>query len=287
LFSIIILTHNKADYTEQCLESLLRCEGDLEVIVIDNGSTDRTKTLLDEMRMRFQSRGQKLRAILNEQNVGCSTGRNQGLEASGGEYIVFMDNDIIVKDSDSLARLRAVLDSDPQIGIVGPKITYPFEPHLIQCAGAAISRSGRVQFRGRGEPRDDPRFNEQTDVQCLISACFMFPRSLYEEIGGLDEMFNPIHFEDFDFCYRARSKGYRCVYTPDVEVHHWESITSDGTPALPNTYLIIKHGLLFKKRWRHMFEHEDGPPDEETKWKKIEVPSLHGKRIIGEAKRRR
>jgi len=119
----------------------------------------------------------------------------------------------------------------------------------------------------------------QKDVQCLISACFMFPKSLYDTIGGLDEEFNPIEFEDFDFCYRARRKGYRVVYVPSVEIHHWESITSDGTASLPNTYLIIKHGMLFKKRWRHMFEKEDGPPDSETKWKKIEMPSLHGRRI--------
>jgi GT2 family glycosyltransferase len=106
----------------------------------------------------------------------------------------------------------------------------------------------------------------------------MFTRRLEEEIGGLDEAFNPIQYEDLDFCYRARAKGYRVVYVPEVEVHHWESITSDGTPTLPNRYLIIKHGLLFKKRWRHMFENENGPTEEETQWRRIEMPSLEGRR---------
>ncbi|MEW6354867.1 MAG: glycosyltransferase family 2 protein [Planctomycetota bacterium] len=279
-FSIVILSRDKADYTEACLTSLLTTTGaDYEVVVVDNGSRDRTLGLLESMKLKFSAARARLRVIAKGKNVGCCTGRNEGVAAAEGRYTVFLDNDTMVKDTDWLVRLRGVLDSDRAIKIVGPKITYPFEPHWIQCAGAAISRTGRVQFRGRGRPRETPEFNVQKDVQCLISACFMFPKSLYDEIGELDEAFNPIEFEDFDFCYRARSRGYRVVYTPSAEIHHWESITSDGTPSLPNTYLIIKHGMLFKERWRHMFEREDGPPDSETKWKKIEMPSLHGRRV--------
>ena len=96
--------------------------------------------------------------------------------------------------------------------------------------------------------------------------------------GGLDEAFNPIEFEDFDFCYRARAEGGRCIYEPGVEMHHWESITSQGTQALPNTYLIIKHGLLFKERWRHAFEREDGPADADCRWVPITMPGLNGER---------
>ena len=167
----------------------------------------------------------------------------------------------------------------PLVKMAGPKITYPFEPHWIQCAGAAVSPSGRIQFRGRGQPKDTPELNVQQEVQCLISACAMFEKSLWEEIGGLDEVFNPIEFEDLDFCYRARSKGYKILYVPSVEIYHWESVTSEGTAALPNTYLIVKHGVIFKKRWRHMFEMENGPSDEECKWKPIEMPGLDGTRV--------
>ena len=279
-FSIVILTHNKAAYTRKCLESILTSvDADVEVVVVDNGSTDETPALLDEMRSAYEQKGWALRAILNGRNVGCCTGRNQGIDAASGNYLVFLDNDIMVKDADWLLKLRAAIDEDARIKIVGPKIIYPFEPHWIQCAGVAISKTGRVQFRGRGEDRGDPRFNEGLDVQCLISACVMVEKSLIEEIGGFDEAFNPIEFEDFDLCYRARANGYRVLYTPDVEIYHWESITSEGTAALPNTYLIVKHGLEFKRRWRHMFEHENGPPDSECHWQKIEMPSLDGRRV--------
>ena len=277
--SIILLTHNKAIYTEQCLRSLLTTRpASFEAVVLDNGSTDETLALLDRLKPEFAAIGAVLHVIACGSNIGCCTARNRGIEAARGDTIVFLDNDTVIVDPAWLETLRAVLGRDTNTGIVGPKVCYPFEPYWIQCAGVGISRTGRVQFRGRGEPRDDPRFNRTEEVQALISACFMFPKSLTDEIGGLDEAFNPIQYEDLDFCYRARSKGYRVVYTHETEVHHWESITSDGTPVLHNEYLIIKHGMLFKKRWRHMFEHENGPSDEETKWKIITMPSLEGER---------
>jgi len=194
-----------------------------------------------------------------------------------GEYCVFLDNDVVAPDSGWAAGLIRALQEE-EAAIVGPKLTYPVPPHLIQCAGVGVSRNGRVQFRGRGEPRETAQYGRRRECQALISACMMFPGWLYEEIGGLDEAFDPIEFEDLDFCYRARAGGHRVIYEPAVEVHHWESVTSEGTVRLPNTYLIIKHGMLFKERWRHMFEREDGPPDEECRWKRIEVPSLEGKR---------
>jgi hypothetical protein len=63
-----------------------------------------------------------------------------------------------------------------------------------------------------------------------------------------------------------------------VEVYHWESITSEASRRLPNTYLIVKHGMLFKERWRHMFENEDGPSDESCRWTRITLPSFDGPR---------
>jgi len=277
--SVVILTHNKMRYTRACLRSLLRSRGvELEVLVVDNGSTDGTLQMLGELRGEFERRGMALHWRANGANVGCSTGRNQGLEMAGGAWCAFMDNDVICTDRDWAPKLLAVFAQEERVGLVGPKLVYPFPPHLIQCAGVGISRNGRVQFRGRGRPRHEPEFNRRRECQALISACMVFPRRLYEQIGGLDEAFNPIEYEDLDFCYRARERGWRAFYEPSVEFYHWESITSEGTAKLPNTYLIVKHGMLFKRRWRRMFEREDGPSDEECRWQKIEVPSLEGRR---------
>jgi GT2 family glycosyltransferase len=279
MVSVVVLAHNHAKYTRACLVSVLESQPlDLELIVIDNGSTDDTPQMLVEVAAIAESKGVACHIISPGKNVGCCTARNMGVEKASGDEVVFMDNDIQVPDPAWLEKLKAVLYSDDSIAIVGPKLCYPFAPHDIQCAGVGISKSGRVLFQGRGEARDAPEYEVQRDVQCLISACWIFRRSLYAEIGGLDEIYNPIQYEDFDLCYRARSHGHRVVYTPDPVIHHWESITSDGTPKLNNRYVIIKNGMRFKERWRSMFEHEDGPSDDETRWQFMDMPSPDGPR---------
>ena len=275
MFSIILLAHDKSEYTRRCLESILRAgvEG-VEIVFLDNGSTDDTPDVASEFAARWRQAGGRFVSLREPKNLGCSTARNLCMAAATGKYVVLLDNDTLIVDPQWLGKMAAVLEEAPENRIVGPKLCYPFEPHLIQCAGVAISKSGRVQFRGRGEPQDAPRFNRKEPVQALISACMMFDADLPREIGGLDEAFNPIQYEDLDFCYRARSRGWRVIYTPDPVVWHWESVTSEGTAALPNKYIVIKHGLLFKQRWRHVFEQEDGPPDAETVWRSIERPRL-------------
>ena len=273
--SVVTLTHNKLDWTRRCLPSLLAtADARWELVIVDNGSTDGTPAWVATFAETARAAGVPVKLIRNAGNIGCSTARNQGAAASTGARLVFIDNDVALRSRRWLAALGATLDADPAVGIVGPKLVYPVSPHPIQCAGVGISRSGRVLFRGRGEPRDDPRFQTRRDVQCLISACFMIRRDVFDEAGGFDEDFNPVEYEDFDLCYRARSRGHRVVYEPAVEMYHFESVTTAGTPALPNTGLIVRHGLLFKERWRHMFEQEQGPADQETTWRQLRIGKL-------------
>jgi O-antigen biosynthesis protein len=275
LVSIVTLTHNKLEVTRTCLPSLLG--GDFrpwELVVVDNGSTDGTRAWLEAFRGAAAKQGVEVSVLLNPGNIGCSTARNQGLAKARGGRVVFMDNDVALRSRGWLRRLRSVLDADAGAGLVGPKLVYPYEPFAIQCAGVGIARSGRVQFRGRGDPKDDPRYGVRQDVQCLISACFMGRTDVLRAAGGFDEAFNPVEYEDFDLCYRLRRKGLRMIYEPAVEMYHFESVTTAGTAALPNTYLIIKHGLQFKDRWRAIFEKEDGPPDSETAWRRIPARPL-------------
>ncbi|MBI3921837.1 MAG: glycosyltransferase family 2 protein [Armatimonadetes bacterium] len=270
-FSIIVLNHNKASYTRACLESLLLLNqsGDYEVVAVDNGSRDDTSRILFEGAKRFEAQGYAFQIIANETNVGAITGRNQAMEVARGQYFVFVDNDVMVKEADWLLRLKEKLEADPSVGIISPKLIFPWEPYLIECAGCGVSRTGRIQYRGRGAAREDPAFNVEREVQCLISACVMFPRKLVEEIGALDEAFSPVQYEDLDFCYRARSKGYHMLYTPEVEMYHFENTTTEGSVDINFRYVTIKNGLLFKQRWRHKFEHEEGPADDECAWKLI------------------
>lgn len=280
-YSVITLSHNKLKCTQRCLTALIvdsHCPDPWEMIVVDNGSTDGSKNWCNtELKALGKKHGVAVTVLHNNTNIGCSVARNQAINAASGRYLIFVDNDISPRTAAWMPKMRELLDSDAKIGMVGVKMVYPWTPHPIQCAGVGISRRGHVCFKGRGEPIDSPQHNRVIEVQCLISACLIIPAALLEEHGGFDEAFHPVQFEDFDLCYRLRAAGYRALYTPEVEMYHFESVTTQGTPAVRNQAVVIRNGLLFQKRWKHMFAEENGPPEEDCQWKQI--PSIAFKEI--------
>lgn len=271
--SIVVVHYNKLPYSRLCLESLLHSEpGPAQIVCVDNGSADGTvQYLKTDFPALAQAAGVAYELIANGSNVGACTARNQGLERVSQPLIAFCDNDLAVRSRNWLAVLQARLADDDRNGIVGPKLVYPFEPYRIECAGAAISRTGRVQYRGRGRDRLDPAFAVPCEVQCLISACWLMKREIPDTLGGLDEVFNPAQFEDFDLCYRARQAGWKVLYEPGAEMYHFENTTTSGSVDVKFRYVTIRNGLEFKRRWQHMFSQEDGPPDEACHWENLET----------------
>jgi len=274
--SLVIVSYNKRPYTALCLESLLEGEPRPDqVVVIDNGSQDGSVTYLREEYPPLAERaGVRFELIENDSNVGACTARNQGLRRAQGTFIGFLDNDTAIRTRSWLAILISVLREEERAGIVAPKLVFPFPPYGIEHAGAAISPEGRPKYLGRGCPRNDPAHNLRREVQCLISAAWLMKREVPDAIGGLDEVFNPAQFEDFDYCYRARQHGFRVLYEPTAELYHFENVTTDGSVDVNFRYVTIKNGLTFKKRWRHVFSQEPGPPASECEWVPLETQPL-------------
>jgi GT2 family glycosyltransferase len=273
--SILILAHNKSAYTRRCLESLPKSTlRPFEAVLVDNGSTDDTPALFDGWQKRAEAGGIAVRRLRLDSNAGAIHGRNAGMELMRGDYWVFLDNDAVVRSRRWLERLSAVLESDPAIGAVGPKLVYALPPHGIQCAGCDVTRGGRVIFRGRGEERLSGEFNVRRDCQTLISACWMMRADVAKKIGPLDERFSPVQFEDIDYCYRIREAGYRCVYEPSVEMYHFENVTTGRTAELNYPYLTVKNGMKFKEKWQHRYLSENGPDDAAWTWAKIPTITL-------------
>lgn len=273
--SVIIPMFNKSFYSKRCLAALMETtHRPLEIVAIDNGSTDETPAVLAEAGKAARAAGIELTVIANDTNRGASTARNQGLDAATGDYIAVMDNDIVIRRRSWAGTMLAALKERSDVGIVSPKIMFAFPPHLIQCAGAAVSPTGRVFFLGRGEPADTPQFNAPRELQAAISACWMMPASIPRQLGGFDEIYNPVQYEDIDFAYRVRQAGYKILYLPHVEMYHFENVTTGRSPTLNSTYLIIRNGMEFKRRWRSMYTEEGGPDDREFDWKKIEKVPL-------------
>lgn len=274
-YSVITLSHNKLACTRRCLSAILTDsvpDGTWELIVVDNGSTDGSAEWCDNALTALgRSRGVPVTVLHNPGNIGCSTARNQAIAAARGRHLIFIDNDVTPRTRRWMPILRKALSAFPGCGMVGAKMVYPWSPYPIQCAGVGISHRGHVCFLGRGAALDDPRFSRPEIVQCLISACLLIPADLIQRHGGFDEAFHPVQFEDFDLVYRLREAGHQAVYTPAAEMYHFESVTTQGTPTVRNAAVVVRNGLLFQKRWRHMFEREDGPSEEACRWLKVDA----------------
>lgn len=272
--SIILLAHNKAGYTERCLRGLsASAHRPLEIVAVDNGSTDSTPQLLDEQSGRLEGLGIEVQRLTFKENIGAVSGRNRAMERARGDYWVFLDNDVVPRSRRWVEELLAYLAAHPDVGAVAPKLVFPFAPFPIQCAGCEVSPTGKVSFLGRGEPRETPEFNCERECQALISACWMMPAAAAWKTGPLDEGFNPAQFEDIDYCYRLRSAGYRTVCLPAVEMYHFENVTTGGTESLNYRYITVKNGLRFKQKWEKRFASEGGRPDAEMPWR-TDLPTV-------------
>lgn len=273
LVSLVLLHCNKAAYSRACLRSLLlSSQRPLQVINVDNGSRDETPQVLADWEHQAREQSIEARTLSFNSNIGAILGRNEAMAQAAGQYIGFLDNDTLVSQRNWIEVLLGFLEENPRCGIVAPMLLFPFEPYPIECAGVGISRAGRVQYIGRGEPAES--LPQPFEAQALISAAWLMRRSLVDEIGVLDEAFSPVQYEDLDLCYRARAAGWSCCVEPRARLMHFEHTTTAGSEDINFRYVTAKNGLLFKKRWAGTFGREDGPSEAETAWRELEKKSI-------------
>jgi GT2 family glycosyltransferase len=219
--SVIVLNWNGAEDTSECLESLRKTAyPDCEVVVVDNASDG------DDVRALKQRFGDFIQTIENERNLGVGEGFNAGirhvLKTSSPEYVVIMNNDLVL-DPDCLSELVRAAETDERIGIVGPKI-YFSDRHgrkdVIWSAGGRVRWWGIKVHSQIGEGEDDsPKYQNERDVDWISGCVLMFRSSLAERIGLL----NPWYFighEDVEYCLKARRHGFRVVYVPSAVAWH-------------------------------------------------------------------
>lgn len=273
--SLILLHHNKAEYSRACLHSLLRStHRPLEIINVDNGSQDNTAQVLDEWESAAQKSEVQTKRLNFASNIGAVAGRNAALEIASGDFFGFLDNDMLLAQADWLERLLEFLRAPAhrKCGIVAPKLLFPWSPFAIECCGVGVSQQGRIQYLGRGEASED--WTQPFEVQCLISACWLMRREMVQEIGVLDEIYSPVQYEDLDFCYRARQAGWECFVQPQAQMYHFEHTTTAGSGDINFKYVTTKNGITFKKRWAAMFKNENGPQEAQTAWRELPKPAL-------------
>ena len=212
LTSIVILTHNRLEQTKKCVKSIRKHTPEVhEIIFVDNASTDSTvKWLHGQIR-----ENKNYRLMENKENVGVAKGRNQGIVASRGEYILLLDNDVVVSPG-CLSGMLACLNHAPDAGIIGPMTNSA--SGLQQVADESY-RSVEYLDKYAAKFKEQYR-HRQIDCRNIAGFCMLFKHTLVEKIGLLDERFGTGQFEDEDFCIRAALDDYRNYIAADVFVHH-------------------------------------------------------------------
>lgn len=245
LTSMIILTFNQLDYTRQCVESVFAyTRSPFELIIIDNGSTDDTIDYISSLE-RSNTACIRIKLIANPKNLGFANGCNQGIAEARGEYLLLLNNDVVVTPN-WLSRLLSVMDNRPSVGLVGPMTNYVSGPQLVQAPDYELK-----SLHGLNRFAQDyaERYTGQAIARGrIVGFCMLIRRSVIEKIGGLDWQYGLGNFEDDDFCLRAHLAGFHAVIAKDCYVHHFGGRTFFGN-KIDYNQRMEHNWQVFKQKW--------------------------------------
>lgn len=246
--SIIIPVFGKLNYTFQCFRSLIQEINfqENEIIIVNNGSPDETERV-------FAHLSGLVRLINNEDNRGFVHACNQGAAIARGEYLVFLNNDTIIKPG-WLENLVETVENDSMVGAVGSMLIYP--DGRLQEAGSIIWIDGCGWNYGRGKDPEERRFKYAREVDYCSGSSLLVRKNLFDRLGGFDERYAPAYYEDADLCFGVRSLGYKVMYQPLSRLIHYEGVTA-GTNIQAG---FKRHQELnrtrFVEKWRDVLKHE-------------------------------
>lgn len=218
--SVVILTCNQCDYTLKCLASLkaLADNPQCEIILVDNGSTDGTA---DSVAALYPA----VKILRQKRNIGVAAGRNAGLRAASGEYLMILDNDTEATPQAILALLHYI-ESHDDTGVVAPRLVDSDGNTQSSCRpfpGIISKLTNVIKGRKRsGTAAQTPAGDTPIEPFYVIGAAQMFSAATYRATGGLDEkiFYGP---EDADFCMAVRSQGKKVICLPYITItHHWQ-----------------------------------------------------------------
>lgn len=245
--SVIVVTYNNLEYTQACLSSLELYSDytNMEVIVVDNASSDGSPSYLKE----WQAAGPDRQLILNNDNRGFAAANNQGLKAATGEYLVMLNNDTYVTPG-WVGTLVNHMRRTPVLGMLGPvtnnigneariEIEYPDMAEMLRVAGDYTRRHA----------------GQLTPLHTAAFFCVMLRRSLFEQVGPLDEAFGIGFFEDDDYCRRVEQAGYTVACADDVFVHHNLSASFNKLKQETRQALFERNKTVYEAKWGEWVPH--------------------------------
>jgi GT2 family glycosyltransferase len=222
--STIIVNYNAGPLLRKCVGSLLACPLDIEIIVVDNASSDASLDGLQDL--------SQVCVIRNPANVGFAAACNIGVQASSAPFLLFLNPDCFFQP-DAIALLFAGLQSGDRVGMVGGLLVN--EDGTEQGGGRrAVPTPWRSFVRAFGLQRfancwpklfydfhlhKQPLPDSPIEVEAISGACMLVKRDVMEDVGLWDEGYF-LHCEDLDWCMRFRQKGWKILFVPDARISH-------------------------------------------------------------------
>jgi GT2 family glycosyltransferase len=255
--STIIVNYNPGPLLRKCVDSLLACPVDIEIIVVDNASNDASLDGLQDL--------SQVRVIRNPANVGFAAACNIGAQASCAPFLLFLNPDCFFQP-DAIVPLLAGLQSGDRVGMVGGLLVN--EDGTEQGGGRrAVPTPWRSLVRAFGLQRFANRWpklfydfhlhklplpDSPIEVEAISGACMLVKREAMEDVGLWDEGYF-LHCEDLDWCMRFRQKGWKILFVPDARMYHTLGACSQSRRVFVEWH---KHkGMLrfYRKFFRHQY----------------------------------
>lgn len=256
LASIIVLTYNSEKYIENCLQSIFAQTYDnIEVIIIDNCSKDNTIAVIENWKLKIGN----FKFVKNLINPGYAVGNNLGIEKSEGEYLFIINPDVVL-DKNYVKAAVNELETNLQIGSVQGKIyqlNNGIKTNIIDTVGFEFFESGRIIDRGQGK-EGFGRFDRKEEIFGVNGAAAAYRRTTLNDIKYKEEYFDEDFFcyaEDFDLAWRAKNKGWKCIYVPQAILWHDRTSSKSIGGGWREFRRIRKSQSLWLRKisWRNMW----------------------------------
>ena len=252
LISLLIPTRDKVEFLEACVRSVLGKTSypNLEIIIIDNGSAE---AATHDYFRRIQAEDSRVRVLPYPYPFNFAAINNFGVRHARGELVGLVNNDIEVISPEWLTEMASHA-LRPDIGCVGAKLYYADE--TIQHAGVIAGLGGVAGHSHKYFPRAASGYFHRLKIiqnlSAVTAACMVVRKSVYEQVGGMEEAGLGIAFNDVDFCLKVREAGYRNLWTPYAELYHYES-KSRGAEDTPDKVERFNNEADFMKvKWGAM-----------------------------------
>lgn len=247
--SIIIPVYGQHETTFACLKSIASHppRASYEVIVMDDCSPEPAQVALAPVR--------GIRVLRNERNLGFIGNVNAGAAAATGDYLLILNNDTMMRPG-ALDVLIDTFEQHTNVGLVGAKLLNA--DGSVQEAGGIVWRDGSAWNWGRGQNRDDPRFNFVRDADYCSGAALAIRRELFAALGGFDSYYAPAYYEDTDLAFRIRQRGLRVIYQPAAEIFHLEGVSHGRDEQSGIKAYQVANAAKFFERWQRVLaKHRD------------------------------